>query len=77
MLDLEGDCGSVEWIKEFSDRYHELTTRYPVLYSSSSWWEECTDNSDAFTDTNPLDMACWDDDPCTPQGDWSFYTFWQ
>ena len=77
MLDLEGDCASVGWIQEFSDRYYELTSRYPVLYSSPSWWEECTDNSDAFTDTNPLDMACWNDAPCTPQGDWPFYTFWQ
>lgn len=77
MLDLEGDCASVEWIQEFVDRYYDLSGRYPVLYSSPSWWEECTDNSDAFTDTCPLDMACWNDEPCDPQGSWPFYTFWQ
>ena len=55
MLDLEGDCASVDWIQEFSNEYHSLTGRYPVLYSSPSWWEQCTDNSDAFIDTNPLE----------------------
>lgn len=74
MLDLEGDCASVEWIQEFSDEYHSQTGRYPVLYSSPSWWEECTGNSDAFIDTNPLDMACWDSEPCTPQGSWPVST---
>ena len=77
MLDLEGDCASVEWIQEFSDTYHDQTGRYPVLYSSPSWWEECTGDSDAFIHTSPLDMACWNDEPCDPQGSWPFYTFWQ
>jgi hypothetical protein len=77
MLDLEGDCASVEWIQEFVDRYYDLSGRYVVLYSSPSWWEECTGNSNAFIDNNPLDMACWNDQPCTPQGSWPFYTFWQ
>ncbi|KAL1586759.1 hypothetical protein WHR41_04539 [Cladosporium halotolerans] len=77
MLDLEGDCISVSWIKEFSDRYHALTSRYPVLYSSPSWWKQCTGNSNAFTSTNPLMMACWSSSPCTPQGGWPYYTIWQ
>jgi hypothetical protein len=63
MLDLEASCSEtsdwVGWIQEFSDQYHSNTGRYPVLYSSPSWWEECTGNSDAFTSTSPLMMACW------------------
>ena len=55
MLDLEKDCASVEWIQEFSDEYHAQTGRYPVLYSSPSWWQECTGNSNAFINTNPLE----------------------
>lgn len=77
MLDLEGDCISVDWIQTFSNTYHAATGVYPVLYSSPSWWESCTDNSDAFTSTNPLMMACYDSSPCTPQGDWPYYTIWQ
>ena len=60
MLDLEGDCASVEWIQDFSNEYHSQTGRYPVLYSSPSWWSSCTGNSDAFVKTSSLDMACWD-----------------
>ena len=77
MLDLEADCKSVEWIQTFSNTYYAKTGRYPTLYSSPSWWEECTGNSDAFTQTNALMMACWDSTPCTPQGDWPYWTFWQ
>ena len=77
MLDLEGDCISTTWIKTFSDTYHSSTGVYPVLYSSPSWWESCTGNSDAFTSTNPLFMACYDSTPCTPQGSWPYFTIWQ
>lgn len=77
MLDLEGDCTSVSWIKEFSDRYHSKTGRYPVLYSSPAWWKDCTKDSKAFAKTNQLMMACWNDKPCDPQGGWSKYTIWQ
>lgn len=76
MLDLEGDCVDVDWIKEFSDEYHSITDRYPVLYSSPSWWMECTSDSEAFVDTNPLMMTCWSDEPCDPQGSWPYYTIW-
>lgn len=77
MLDLEGDCISVSWIQEFSDGYQSSIGRYPVLYSSPSWWQSCTGNTDAFVSTNPLMMACYDSTPCTPQGDWPEYTIWQ
>lgn len=76
MLDLEGDCVSVDWIQEFVDAYVDATSRYPVLYSSPSWWSECTGDSSAFVDTNPLMMACWNSEPCDPQGGWPYYTIW-
>ncbi|KAK4496308.1 hypothetical protein PRZ48_012288 [Zasmidium cellare] len=77
MLDLEGDCISVSWIQTFSNTYHAKTGRYPVLYSSPSWWSSCTGNSNAFVNTNPLWMACYRSSPCTPQGGWPYYTIWQ
>ena len=77
MLDLEGDCISVSWIRTFSNTYHAKTGRYPVLYSSPSWWSSCTGNSNAFVNTNPLWMACYRSSPCTPQGGWPYYTIWQ
>jgi GH25 family lysozyme M1 (1,4-beta-N-acetylmuramidase) len=47
----------VEWVKSFSDTYHTKTKRYPVIYSTTNWWAECTGNSGAFGETNPLWVA--------------------
>lgn len=76
-LDLEGDCISVSWIRTFSNTYHSATGRYPVLYSSPSWWSSCTGNSNAFVNTNPLWLARYNSSPGTPQGGWPYYTIWQ
>ena len=72
MLDLESgtsegyaECwglsasAMVSWISDFVTEYHTKTTRYPVIYTSPSWWEDCTGNSNAFVDLCPLDMAEW------------------
>nr|XP_023907937.1 N,O-diacetylmuramidase-like [Quercus suber] len=77
MLDLEGDCVSVSWIKTFSDTYHSATGRYPILYTSPSYWSQCTGNSNAFVDTNPLMLARYASSPGTLPGGWPYYTFWQ
>lgn len=77
LLDLEGDCKDVDWIQTFSDTYYNATGRYPTLYSSPGWWQDCTGDSDAFSNTNALTMACWNSDECTPQGSWPYAAFWQ
>ncbi|KAJ4352154.1 uncharacterized protein N0V89_007501 [Didymosphaeria variabile] len=84
MLDLEvSDCGglsttqTVAWIKSFSDQYHSLTGRYPVIYTNLSWWTTCTGNSDAFKDDSPLMLARWASAPGTIPGGWPYQTIWQ
>ncbi|EME44573.1 glycoside hydrolase family 25 protein [Dothistroma septosporum NZE10] len=77
MLDLEGDCISGSWKMTFSNTYYQATGRYPLLYSSPSWWQSCTGSFDAFVDTDPLVMACYSAKPCTPQGSWPYYAIWQ
>lgn len=84
MLDLEvEDCGglstsqTVAWIQSFSDQYHSLTGRYPVIYTNFSWWTSCTGNSAAFKDTSPLMVARWASAPGTIPGGWPYYTIWQ
>ncbi|KAJ5371260.1 glycoside hydrolase family 25 protein [Penicillium cataractarum] len=68
----------VTWIQDFSDTYVSKTSRYPVIYMTKSWWEQCTGDSVAFGSTNPL----WIAHPGTslaghlPQG-WKTATFWQ
>lgn len=83
MLDLESGCWGlsaaemVDWIKAFSDRYKCEAGRYPMLYTSPSWWSECTGDSDAFAGTNPLVLARWASEPGEIPGGWEAQTIWQ
>lgn len=62
---------------QFTDTYHSATGRYPIIYTSPSWWSSCTGNSNAFVNTNSLMLARYASSPGTLPGGWSYYTFWQ
>ena len=64
-------------IKQFSDHYHNKTSRYPMLYTSLSWWRDCTGDSTAFKSTNPLVLARWGATPGSMPGGWVSQTIWQ
>src|SRR5207302_289117 len=49
--------GMVNWIKSFSNEYHAKTSRFPVIYTATSWWSQCTGNVGDFSSTNPLMIA--------------------
>ncbi|MFD1148218.1 lysozyme [Saccharothrix hoggarensis] len=63
------------WIRAFSDRYHARTSRWPVIYTSTSWWNQCV--SGDFSSTNPLWVARYSSTVGTLPYAWSIYTFWQ
>jgi GH25 family lysozyme M1 (1,4-beta-N-acetylmuramidase) len=67
----------IAWVKAFSDEYHRKTTRWPVIYTATSWWSQCTGNRGDFTSTNPLWVARYASAPGTLPYAWRFYTFWQ
>ncbi|KAF1981292.1 glycoside hydrolase family 25 protein [Aulographum hederae CBS 113979] len=86
MLDMEAGSSKcwglsasqmVTWINDFVTKYHSLSTRYPIIYTSPDWWKSCTGNSNAFINKSPLDMAQWSSSPGTPPGGWPYWTFWQ
>jgi lysozyme len=63
------------WIKDFSDTYQARTGRYPVIYTSTSWWGQCVDGE--FGNTNPLWVARYAAQlGGLPQG-WEVQTIWQ
>jgi lysozyme len=78
-----GDCyglsqsAMVSWILAFSDEYHARTTRWPVIYTSTSWWSECTGNRGAFASTNPLWVARYSSSVGALPYNWSSQTIWQ
>jgi GH25 family lysozyme M1 (1,4-beta-N-acetylmuramidase) len=88
MLDLEGNpygprcygltnAQMVIWIKGFVTEYHADTSRYPVIYTNASWWQDCTANSRAFVSTDPLWIAHYASHAGPLPRGWQHYTFWQ
>ncbi|MER6060597.1 MULTISPECIES: lysozyme [unclassified Streptomyces] len=67
----------VSWIADFINTYHSLTSRYPVIYTATSWWTQCTGNYGGFAVNNPLWIARYASDPGTLPAGWSYYTMWQ
>ncbi|MER5752839.1 GH25 family lysozyme [Streptomyces sp. NPDC002088] len=67
----------VSWIKAFSTEMHSLTGRYPMIYTTTSWWTTCTGNSSAFATTNPLWVARYSTSVGTLPAGWSAQSIWQ
>jgi GH25 family lysozyme M1 (1,4-beta-N-acetylmuramidase) len=67
----------VNWIRSFSDQYRARTSRWPVIYTSTSWWSQCTGNVGDFSGTNPLWVARYASSPGTMPFAWSYQTIWQ
>jgi GH25 family lysozyme M1 (1,4-beta-N-acetylmuramidase) len=67
----------VAWIRDFTERYEARTGRAAVIYTSTSWWKQCTGNADGFGATNPLWIARYASTPGTLPAGWSRYTMWQ
>jgi GH25 family lysozyme M1 (1,4-beta-N-acetylmuramidase) len=67
----------VQWILSFSNEYHARTSRWPVFYTATSWWSQCTGNLGAFASTNPLFIAYYSNWPGPMPYNWSYQTIWQ
>jgi lysozyme len=67
----------VSWIRDFLDRYRSRTGRDAVIYTSTTWWKQCTGNYKGFGAKNPLWIARYASSPGTLPAGWSFHTMWQ
>lgn len=67
----------VAWISAFVNEYHAKTSRWPIIYTTPSWWSQCTGNSHAFAAGDPLFIAGLAVAPSQLPGGWPTYTFWQ
>jgi GH25 family lysozyme M1 (1,4-beta-N-acetylmuramidase) len=63
------------WIRDFSNTYKARWNKYPAIYTSTSWWNQCVGAS--FSSTNPLWVARYASTVGTLPIDWGFYTVWQ
>ena len=67
----------VSWIASFDDTYHALTSRWPVIYTTSGWWATCTGGYRGFASKDPLWVASYTNVPGALPAGWGFRTFWQ
>ena len=63
------------WIRDFSNTYKARWNKYPAIYTSTSWWNQCVGSS--FGTTNPLWVARYSSAVGTLPVGWSFHTVWQ
>jgi GH25 family lysozyme M1 (1,4-beta-N-acetylmuramidase) len=66
------------WIENFVKEYAYMEHAYPVIYTTTDWWQACTGNATRFAKWDPLWIANYTDSHGghLPSA-WGFYTFWQ
>ncbi len=65
------------WISAFIERYEARTGRYPVIYTATSWWDQCVGSAPDITEKSPLWLARYASTPGSLPSGWGWHTFWQ
>ncbi|WP_458781630.1 lysozyme [Arthrobacter sp. D3-16] len=69
------------WVRDFGNTVRSMTGRLPVIYTNTSWWNQCLGNPAGFGDY-PLWVAAYPNSPTNnagpvPTASWSTYSIWQ
>ncbi|WP_306669382.1 MULTISPECIES: lysozyme [unclassified Arthrobacter] len=69
------------WVRDFGNTMQSLTGRLPVIYTNTSWWNQCLGNPAGFGDY-PLWVAAYPSSPTNnagpvPTASWGTYSIWQ
>lgn len=68
------------WVRDFGNTMQALTGRLPVIYTNTSWWNQCLGTQTGFGDY-PLWVAAYPSSPSNDAGavpaGWSNYSIWQ
>ena len=68
------------WVRDFGNTMQSLTGRFPMIYTNTSWWTQCTANAAGFG-AYPLWTANWPSSATNYAGplpaSWSSYSVWQ
>jgi lysozyme len=66
----------IAWIAGFTRRASALTGRWPTIYTTADWWQECTGSTRRFSH-DPLWLAAFGGTAPTVPSPWQNWTFWQ
>lgn len=69
------------WVRDFGSTMFSLTGRLPVIYTNTSWWNQCLGNPAGFGDY-PLWVAAYpgsftNNAGPVPSASWETYSIWQ
>lgn len=68
------------WVRDFGNTMLSLTGRLPVIYTNTSWWNQCLGTQTGFGDY-PLWVAAYPSSPSDDAGavpaSWGTYSIWQ
>lgn len=65
------------WVKDFSSYYLNRWGRYPIIYTSASWWDQCVGTATSITSVQPLWTARYAASAGTLPTGWTAHTVWQ
>jgi GH25 family lysozyme M1 (1,4-beta-N-acetylmuramidase) len=71
-----GQRRMIAWIAGFVTRARALTGSWPILYTTVSWWQECTGSTSRFSH-DPLWLADYDGGAPAAPSPWARWSFWQ
>jgi GH25 family lysozyme M1 (1,4-beta-N-acetylmuramidase) len=66
----------ISWIAGFTARAEALTGKWPIIYTTTDWWRECTGSTSQFR-RDPLWLAAFGGTLPTVPSPWGHWTFWQ
>jgi GH25 family lysozyme M1 (1,4-beta-N-acetylmuramidase) len=66
-----------QWIADFNNTYKHRTGRVPVMYTNTTWWNQCTGANPDFGMTNPLWVASYGPEIGPLPAGWEAHTIWQ
>jgi GH25 family lysozyme M1 (1,4-beta-N-acetylmuramidase) len=64
------------WIAGFIGQARAMTGKWPVIYTTATWWQECTGGTHRFR-RDPLWLAAFGGTKPAVPSTWQRWTFWQ
>ncbi|TVT59248.1 hypothetical protein FNH05_05605 [Amycolatopsis rhizosphaerae] len=65
------------WLADFSNTYKARTGRFPMIYTSTRWWNKCTGSNAGFGGNNPLWVARYAPEIGPLPAGWTREAIWQ
>ncbi len=65
------------WIADFSGTYQARTGRFPTIYTTTRWWDQCTGANPDFAANNPLWLARFAPEMGPLPAGWDYQAIWQ